>query len=98
MISYLETARGTYPTLADRFETFEDLYRRKLWHQLTLKIEESLEEDDFQRADLLIPFYKQFIATFAHKINLLKLARFAKDVASHFGEPDEAGRELRDNV
>ncbi len=93
MAAYLETAKGSYPALAERFETFEDLHRRKLWHQLTLKIEESLEENEFQRGDLLIPFYKQFIATFAHKINLLKLARFAKDVGSHFGEPDEAGKE-----
>lgn len=93
--AYLQDAKSRYPNLWELFHLFETLYNRHLWHQLTVKIEESLSDPAFHNPTVLIPFYHKFIANFAHKINLLKLARIAKDIALLHPEPDAAGMDVR---
>lgn len=68
--------------------------RRKLWHQLTVKLEDCIESEAFQRGGFLIQLYQNFIAGFAHKINLLKLAVFAATVSRQIQNPQvrRAGR------
>uniref|UniRef100_A0A804JT08 PCI domain-containing protein n=1 Tax=Musa acuminata subsp. malaccensis TaxID=214687 RepID=A0A804JT08_MUSAM len=39
-LQYLEAQRHAQPELADWYSAFADLYQRKLWHQLTLKLEQ----------------------------------------------------------
>jgi 26S proteasome regulatory subunit N9 len=53
------------------FLTLEDLWERKLWHQLTEKLLEyyAAPESESQR----LPMYNTFILSFADKINQLKL-------------------------
>jgi 26S proteasome regulatory subunit N9 len=53
------------------FLTLEDLWERKLWHQLTETILEyyATPESESQR----LPMYNTFILSFADKINQLKL-------------------------
>lgn len=62
------------PQLANSFYAFEDLYQRKLFHQLTLSLIE------FYRNPLSDPIklrlYNNFISKFKYKINLLKLVEF----------------------
>lgn len=55
--------------------TFEDLWERKLWHQLTDQLLEffSTPESKTQR----LPLYNTFIISFADKINQLKLVKLA---------------------
>jgi 26S proteasome regulatory subunit N9 len=55
--------------------TFEDLWERKLWHQLTDQLLEffSTPESESQR----LPVYDTFIISFADKINQLKLVKLA---------------------
>ena len=55
--------------------TFEDLWERKLWHQLTDQLLEffSTPESESQR----LPVYNTFIISFADKINQLKLVKLA---------------------
>ena len=57
------------------FITFEDLWERKLWHQLTDRLLEfsSSPESKAQR----LPIYNTFISSFADKINQLKLVKIA---------------------
>jgi hypothetical protein len=53
------------------FLTLEDLWERKLWHQLTETVLEyyATPESESQR----LPMYNTFILSFADKINQLKL-------------------------
>jgi len=55
--------------------SFEDLWERKLWHQLTdaLVTYFNHEESASQR----LPYYRSFILTFADKINQLRLVTLA---------------------
>ncbi|CAK9153248.1 unnamed protein product [Ilex paraguariensis] len=39
-LQYLESLRTDHPELSDWYSTLADLYQRKLWHQLTQKLEQ----------------------------------------------------------
>lgn len=68
-----------------------DYYQRKLWHQLTVAIEESLQVPNFRTPDVLIPFYTEFMSGFAHKLNPLRLAHIAVSVSEQYKDPSDAG-------
>lgn len=62
------------------FLSFEDLWERKLWHQLTDALIEFFNHKE--SAPQRLQFYKTFILTFADKINQLKLVTLALSAAS----------------
>lgn len=39
-LQYLESQRNAHPEMAEWYNALADLYQRKLWHQLTLKLEQ----------------------------------------------------------
>ncbi|CAI9772258.1 unnamed protein product [Fraxinus pennsylvanica] len=45
---YLESLRTAHPELSEWYNTLADLYQRKLWHQLTLKLEQFVALPVFQ--------------------------------------------------
>ncbi|ODQ81231.1 hypothetical protein BABINDRAFT_160612 [Babjeviella inositovora NRRL Y-12698] len=60
--------------LAGLFYTLEDLYERKLWHQLSNTLAE-LYADPKSRG-IRLRVYNRFVSNFAAKINQLQLVRF----------------------
>ncbi|KAL2525290.1 26S proteasome non-ATPase regulatory subunit 13B [Abeliophyllum distichum] len=87
-LEYLESLRNAHPELSEWYNTLGDLYQRKLWHQLTLKLEQFVALPVFQADDALIQLYNNFITDFETKINLLKLAHFAVIVSRQYPEKD----------
>lgn len=47
-LQYLDSLRSSHPELSDWYNTLADLYQRKLWHQLTLKLEQFVALAVFQ--------------------------------------------------
>ncbi|XP_011028092.1 PREDICTED: 26S proteasome non-ATPase regulatory subunit 13 homolog B-like [Populus euphratica] len=89
-LQYLETQRSAHPELDEWYNSLADLYQKKLWHQLTLKLEQFVALTVFQAGDALIQFYHNFITDFETKINLLKLAHFAVIVSQRYAEKEAA--------
>ncbi|URE20089.1 26S proteasome non-atpase regulatory [Musa troglodytarum] len=89
-LQYLEAQRHAQPELAEWYSAFADLYQRKLWHQLTLKLEQFVRLAVVQAGDSLIQLYHNFIAEFETKINLLKFAHFAVVVSHQYSEKEAA--------
>jgi 26S proteasome regulatory subunit N9 len=58
---------------------FEDLWERKLWHQLTEELTVFFNHP--KSAPLRLQFYKVFVLKFADKINQLKLVNLALKAA-----------------
>lgn len=78
---FLGEQRDAAPVdLQHLFISFEDLWERKLWHQLTDTLIEFFNHPD--SAHQRLPFYKTFILTFADKINQLKLVTLALSAAT----------------
>ncbi|AED95276.1 Proteasome component (PCI) domain protein [Arabidopsis thaliana] len=89
-LQYLESLKNTHPELGEWYNSLADLYQKKLWHQLTLKLEQFIALAVFQAGDALIQFYHNFITDFETKINLLKLAHFAVVVSRQYSEKEAA--------
>jgi 26S proteasome regulatory subunit N9 len=89
-LRYLETQRAVQPELAEWYSSMADLYQRKLWHQLTQKLEQFFALTVFQAGDVLIQLYYNFITDFETKINLLKLAHFVVIVSRQYPEREAA--------
>lgn len=89
-LEYLETLRNAHPELGEWYNALADLYQKKLWHQLTLKLEQFVALAVFQAGDALIQLYHNFITDFETKINLLKLAHFAVIVSRQYSEKEAA--------
>ena len=90
-VRYLETMQTQHPDAAGDLSEFASLYQRKLWHPLTVRIEESLQSSQFLKSGLLVDMYNNFIAHFGHRINLLKLAHFAVLASQQLDDPAESG-------
>ena len=73
IIEFLTAQSVAVPALAEHFAKFEDLYTRKLWHQLTLALEAFVQAEG--SAPLLRPVYDTFVVDFKQKLNKLTLAR-----------------------
>ncbi|KAG0567757.1 hypothetical protein KC19_7G158100 [Ceratodon purpureus] len=89
-LHYLETQRAAQPELAEWYTSMADLYQRKLWHQLTQKLDQFVALTVFQAGDALVQLYHNFIQDFETKINLLKLAHFAVIVSKQYPEKEAA--------
>ncbi|TVU15909.1 hypothetical protein EJB05_39452, partial [Eragrostis curvula] len=103
-LEFLEAQRATRPELAEWYAALADLYQRKLWHQLTLKLDQflalavvqvspdSLDDDRSFRfhiaGDALIQMYNHFISDFETKINLLKFAHFTVVISRQYLDKD----------
>ena len=53
-LQYLETLRNVHPELSEWYDSLADLYQRKLWHQLTQKLEQFVALSVFQVGSALI--------------------------------------------
>ena len=96
-MQWVESA-GNRPQHAAQLAELGELYSKKLWHQLTLQLEAAIEDPDFVADGFLIELYSNFIAGFAHKINLLKLAFFAVAASKQMATPQEGMSFLADVV
>eukprot|EP00877_Chromochloris_zofingiensis_P005250 jgi/Chrzof1/14726/Cz09g13170.t1 len=87
---YLERLQTDRPELADDVAELANLYHRKLWHQLTVKLEEVFRKPEFNKGSLPLDLYTNFISEFGLRINLLKLSQFAVHVAKTIPDPSQA--------
>ncbi|XP_039259015.1 26S proteasome non-ATPase regulatory subunit 13-like [Styela clava] len=61
------------PEISQAWSTIEDLYTRKLWHQLTEKLLNIVKFPHYGKGTQLIDMYRNFISDFENKINPLSL-------------------------
>ncbi|KAL6651311.1 hypothetical protein ACP70R_010236 [Stipagrostis hirtigluma subsp. patula] len=87
-LEFLEAQRATRTELAEWYAALGDLYQRKLWHQLTIKLDQFLALPVVQAGNALIQLYNHFISDFGTKINLLKFAHFTVVVSRQYLDKD----------
>ncbi|KAF9791981.1 hypothetical protein BJ322DRAFT_1026512 [Thelephora terrestris] len=85
---YLSTAISATPAdLHHYFESFQNLYSRKLWHQMTLKLVEFF--DDPLSQEYQVDVYDRFVRDFAAKLNSLKLVEMGVKVSRQIDNPSD---------
>jgi len=84
-----EMKASSVPDLAERWGRIEELYNKKLWHQLTLQLQQIVKLPVMQEGDKLIVLYNSFIADFESKLNPLSLVQMAMAVLERFEKAEE---------
>ncbi|KIV82459.1 hypothetical protein PV11_04572 [Exophiala sideris] len=92
--NFLAEQRDEAPTeLQHIFLTFEDLWERKLWHQLTDTLLEYFSNPE--TATQRLPIYNTFIISFADKINQLKLVKLALGASAQIKDDTDRSQFLK---
>jgi len=68
----------------------KDLYDKRLWHQLTLKLVHFVKLPQFDRGKELLEIYDRFIRDFEAKINQMELVKIALSIRRQISDPTEA--------
>ncbi|XP_035388149.1 26S proteasome non-ATPase regulatory subunit 13 [Electrophorus electricus] len=92
VVGYLrqQQSKSAAPETAAQWHKLEDLYSRKLWHQLTLKLTDFVQEPFFSKGDAIIQLYDNFISDFEHRINPLSLVEIILHVVRQMPDPNTA--------
>eukprot|EP01111_Echinosteliopsis_oligospora_P002506 TRINITY_DN1374_c0_g1_i1.p1 TRINITY_DN1374_c0_g1~~TRINITY_DN1374_c0_g1_i1.p1 ORF type:complete len:382 (+),score=110.59 TRINITY_DN1374_c0_g1_i1:84-1229(+) len=88
VILYMESQRNEMPALTEEYNSFLDLYRKKLYHQLTIKLEAFVNNQHDH--DLLLNLYQKFIKDFETKMNQLSLVKISIKISNTFTDKKEA--------
>ena len=90
--AFLRELAAQRPDLAPALGELADLHERRLWHELTLRLEEVVGAPAFCAPgdDVLVRLYGRFVSDFEAKLNQLKLAHVAVAVSARLAEPGAA--------
>ncbi|TRY87979.1 hypothetical protein DNTS_007012 [Danionella cerebrum] len=83
-----QQSQSATPELASEWHALEDLYNKKLWHQLTLKLSVFVQDPYFSKGDGLIQLYENFLCDFEHRINPLSLVEIILHVVRQMPDPN----------
>lgn len=89
-LEFIEQLAVEKPALAEDLSELSSLYQRKLWHQLTLKLEECSDKPEFNQGDVFVRLYNGYVADFGAKLNLLRLAHLAVHASKQIKDPAAA--------
>ncbi|KAG2462761.1 PSD13 ATPase, partial [Polypterus senegalus] len=84
-----QQSKSSTPELAAEWHKLEELYNKRLWHQLTLTITEFVVNPCFAKGDGLIKTGLSF-CVFAYRINPLSLVEIILHVARQMPDPNTA--------
>ncbi|NXF49977.1 PSD13 ATPase, partial [Oceanites oceanicus] len=73
VLGFLQQSQNSGPGPAAVWHRLEELYNKKLWHQLTLQVLDFVQDPCFAQGDGLIKLYENFISEFEHRVNPLSL-------------------------
>ncbi|KAI9435847.1 hypothetical protein H4582DRAFT_1817338 [Lactarius indigo] len=83
---YLTTAVSATPSdLHPFFESFQSLYSRKLWHQLTQKVDEFFDHPLAKQ--YRVDVYTRFVRDFEERLNPLRLAEMGIKISQDIDNP-----------
>jgi len=85
-----EQQRKSSSELASEWAALEELYNKKLWHQLTLRLGEFIKNPALSQGDALVKLYQNFIIDFESRINPLALAEIIVVVCRQITDVNEA--------
>ena len=87
---YLTQKRSENEPLSGDWALIADLYDKRLWHQLTLKLLEFVKNDHFTTNGGLLELCENFLYDFETKINPLSLMEIIMSVIKEIQDPQKA--------
>lgn len=87
-MDFVDIQQVTYPDLAAKYAEFGQLYERKLWHQLTDKINDFVFDDANFRGQNMLDLASRFLSKFENKVDQLRLAVILCQIAKQLYPSD----------
>ncbi|CAH0404395.1 unnamed protein product [Chilo suppressalis] len=87
---FLSKKQAAEPDIAADWAKLEELYNKKLWHQLTLKLMDFVTHPSLQAGENLIQLYNNFLTTFENKINPLSLMEIVAHLVKQYTNKKDA--------
>uniref|UniRef100_A0A2K5XEK7 26S proteasome non-ATPase regulatory subunit 13 n=1 Tax=Mandrillus leucophaeus TaxID=9568 RepID=A0A2K5XEK7_MANLE len=87
---FLQQSQSSGPGQPAVWHRLEELYTKKLWHQLTLQVLDFVQDPCFAQGDGLIKLYENFISEFEHRVNPLSLVEIILHVVRQMTDPNVA--------
>ena len=83
---FLSTQTSKYPQFALEYESFRELYSRKLWHQLTESVLKFVFRNDTfeEHGQNMIDLYLHLISQFEKSMNRVQWARIVVRVSKQY--------------
>ncbi|KAJ3356695.1 26S proteasome regulatory subunit [Kappamyces sp. JEL0680] len=89
VIAWLSAQKTSAPAgLKEYYVAFEELYDKKLWHQLTVKLEQFTTQP--AAPPHLIAIYQNFVSDWEKKMNRISLVKFATRASKQLKDPKES--------
>ncbi|KAI8611148.1 hypothetical protein BC830DRAFT_1246036 [Chytriomyces sp. MP71] len=86
---YINKTKQTAPAeLVPFYAAFEDLYDKKLWHQLTLELNKFVDMP--AAAPYLVPLYNEFVSEWQKRMNQLSLVQFVSKASRTIKDPTQS--------
>ncbi|KAK6194798.1 hypothetical protein SNE40_000353 [Patella caerulea] len=85
-----EQQRKSSGDLATEWGKIEELYNKKLWHQLTLQLLTFVKNPVFSKGDGLVKMYENFISDFEHRINQQALMQLGVCIVKQIADTKQA--------
>lgn len=76
--------------LAEKWGQLNQLYEKRLWHELTVQLLKFVNEEHFKQNGGLIELYEQFLSDFEHRINPLSLVELILVIAEELSDHEKA--------
>ena len=86
--AYLQELQQKFPQFSEWWASFTELYNKRLWHQLTLKLQEFVKLPDAHTVDLT-QLYEKFVVDFEIKINPLALVETCVFILKHINDYEQ---------
>ncbi|KAJ6233522.1 26s proteasome non-atpase regulatory subunit 13 [Anaeramoeba flamelloides] len=87
-MTYIEKLSQNVPELSGELLQLKTLSDRKLWHELSIIVEQLFDNPLFLNNEL-IPFYTNFLKQFENKIDPIKFALFAITISKQYPNLEE---------
>ncbi|XP_077319595.1 26S proteasome non-ATPase regulatory subunit 13-like isoform X1 [Lithobates pipiens] len=85
-----QESQSSSPEVAGVWHRLEQLYNKRLWHQLTLQLLDFVQDPECVKGDGLIKLYEKCISDFEHRINPLSLVEIILHVVRQMTDPTVA--------
>ncbi|XP_046845434.1 26S proteasome non-ATPase regulatory subunit 13-like [Xenia sp. Carnegie-2017] len=87
---YLAQKQSANQPLCSDWSVMAELYDKRLWHQLTLKLLEFVKNEHFSTNGGLLELYENFLSDFENRINHLSLMEILMSVVKEIQDPEKA--------
>uniref|UniRef100_A0AAR2M1B1 26S proteasome non-ATPase regulatory subunit 13 n=1 Tax=Pygocentrus nattereri TaxID=42514 RepID=A0AAR2M1B1_PYGNA len=86
----LQQSKSATPDMAAQWHELEELYTKKLWHQLTLKLSEFVKDPYFETGDSIIQVFYIFLYSLPHAITFHDLLFLTHQTLHPLADPNNA--------